>query len=78
MIFFERKVEQSLDVDGGPSLLQFTITIFMFLASTVMTQRGSKTVLGNMSKLLTVKTGNNIFFVLLKVVVFTKNIYPFH
>ena len=78
MIFFERKVEQSLDVDGWPSLLQFTITIFMFLASTVMTQRGSKTVLGNMSKLLTVKTGNNIFFVLLNVVVFTKNIYPFH
>ena len=30
MIFFERKVEQSLDVDGWPSLLQFTITIFVF------------------------------------------------
>ena len=56
MIFFERKVGQSPDVDGWPSLLQFTQkeglqqVLFLFLASTVMAQRGSRAVFGNVSK----------------------------
>ena len=36
----------------------------------------SRAVYGNMSKLLTVKTTNNSFFVLFTMVVFSKNIYP--
>ena len=52
-----------------------TSIIFMFLASTVVEQTDSRAVFGNMSKLLTVKTTNNRFFVLLTIV---KNIYPLY
>ena len=52
-----------------------TNIIFMFLASTVVEQTDSRAVFGNMSKLLTVKTTNNRFFVLLTIV---KNIYPLY
>ena len=48
----------------------------MFLASTVAAKRGSRAVFGYMSKLLTVKTTNDKFFVLFTVVEFAKNIYP--
>ena len=50
----------------------------VFLASTVVAKRGSRAVFRYMSKLLTVKTTNYRFFVLLTVVVFTKNIYPLY
>ena len=52
-----------------------TSIIFMFLASTVVEQTDSRAVFGNISKLLTVKTTNNRFFVLLTIV---KNIYPLY
>ena len=52
-----------------------TSIIFMFLASTVVEQTDSRAVFGNMSKLLTFKTTNNRFFVLLTIV---KNIYPLY
>ena len=84
MIFLDRKVGQSLDVDGWPFLLQFTqknriaTSIIMFLASTVVIKRGSKAVFGYMSKLVTVKATNNMFFLLFTVAVFTKNIYPLY
>ena len=68
MIFFERKIGQSLGVDGWSSLLQFTQkeglqqVLFLFLASTVVARRASRQVFSNISKLLTVKTTNNRFF----------------
>ena len=55
-----------------------TSITFMFLASTVVVQRGSRAEFGSMSKLLKVKTTNDRFFVLFTVVVFTKNIYPLY
>ena len=55
-----------------------TSIIFMFLASTVVVQRGSRAKFGSMSKLLKVKTTNDRFFVLFTVVVFNKNFYPLY
>ena len=48
-----------------------TIIILMFLVSTVVAERDSRALFGNMSKLLTFKTTNNRFFVLFTVVVFS-------
>ena len=47
------------------------------LASTVLAKRGSRAVFGYVSKLVTVKTTNDRFFVLFTVV-FTKNINPLY
>ena len=51
-------------------------SVSLYLVSTVMTERDSRTVFGNMSKFLTVKATNNKFFVLFAVIVSSKNIYP--
>ena len=51
-------------------------SVSLYLVSTVMTERDSRTVFGNMSKFLTVKATNNKFFVLFAVTVSSKNIYP--
>ena len=47
---------------------------FMFLASTVVVQRGSRAEFGSMSKLLKVKTTNDRFFVLSTV--YQKYLFP--
>ena len=81
MIFLKEKVGQSLDVDGWPSLLQFTQKkglqqiLFSCFWFPQLWQRDSRAVFGNMFKLLTVKTTNNRFLVLFTVGVFSKNIY---
>ena len=53
-----------------------TSIMLMFLVSKVVEEGNSRAVFDNMSKLLTVKTTNNKFFVLLTMVVLSKDIYP--
>ena len=50
--------------------------ILIFSVSTVVTERDSRVVFSNTSKLLTLKTTNNKFFVLFTMVVFSKRSIP--
>ena len=53
-----------------------TSIILIFSVSTVVTERDSRVVFSNTSKLLTLKTTNNKFFVLFTMVVFSKRSIP--